>query len=75
LYIRRNSRKMEYGNYLLKLGSEYFFLSPSYPSVTLKMYTFYGIFTFTLREEHAEGIRRQGAVEDIGTQDRGSNRG
>jgi hypothetical protein len=28
-----------------------------------------------LREEHAEGIRRQGAVEDIGTQDRGSNRG
>jgi hypothetical protein len=50
-----------------------FFLPPSYPKkVTMKMYKFYGTFTFTLREEHAEGIRRQGAVEDIGTQGRGS---
>jgi hypothetical protein len=45
-----------------------FFLPPSYPkNVKLKMYHFYSTFTFTLREEHTEGIRREGAVDVIGT--------
>ena len=35
----------------------------------------YDTFTFTLREEHTEGIRGQGAEEDIETQGSGSNRG
>ena len=55
-----------------------FFLPPSYQkkkNVKMEMYNCYGTFAFTLREEHNEGIRRQGAVEDIGTQGRGSNRG